>query len=80
MSQESKKQTAVEWLIHELKSLGIYSLTLKEKCEQAKEMEKEEKIGLLKWMNKVASEEPMRFETDADDIVEQYYNEVYGKE
>jgi hypothetical protein len=33
-------KTAVEWLIDELQSLGIYSSTLKEKCEQAKEMEK----------------------------------------
>ena len=46
---------------------------------QAKEIEKQQKIGLLKWMNKVASEEPMRLETDFDDIVEQYYNETYGK-
>jgi len=31
--------TAVEWLVDEFKSLGIYSSTLKEKFEQAKEME-----------------------------------------
>jgi hypothetical protein len=35
-------------------------------------------IGLLKWMNKIASENPMRLETDDDDIVQQYYNETYG--
>jgi len=39
--------------------------------------EKEQMIGLLQWMNKVASETPMRLETDLDDIVEQYYNETY---
>ena len=37
-----KEQTAVEWLVDEFKALGIYSSTLKEKCEQAKEMEKEQ--------------------------------------
>lgn len=42
--------------------------------------EKEQMIGLLQWMNKVASETPMRLETDLDDIVEQYYNETYKKQ
>ena len=37
------KKTAIEWLTNELKSLGIYSSTLKEKCESAKEMEKDQK-------------------------------------
>ena len=41
------KQTATEWLVDEFKALGIYSSTLKEKCEQAKEMEKEQIID--KW-------------------------------
>jgi hypothetical protein len=36
------KLTAVEWLVGELKALGIYSSTLKEKCEQTKEIEKEQ--------------------------------------
>jgi len=40
---ESIKQTAVKWLVDEFKALGIYSSTLKEKCEQAKEMENEQK-------------------------------------
>ena len=35
------EKTAIEWLTNELKSLGIYSSTLKEKCESAKEMEKQ---------------------------------------
>jgi hypothetical protein len=49
-----------------------------EEIREAKEMEKERMIGLLKWMNKIASENPMRLETDDDDIVQQYYNETYG--
>jgi hypothetical protein len=80
MSQESKKQTAVEWLVHELKSLGIYSLTLKEKCEQAKEMEKEQKefcwdIAYLSGGFVGKGLPPQEFPT-----FEQYYAEVYGKE
>jgi hypothetical protein len=76
-------KTAVEWLVQELtknKFIAKNGDFTNPLIEQALEMEKEQIIGLLKWMNKVASEEPMRFETDADDIVEQYYTEVYGKE
>jgi hypothetical protein len=80
MSQESKKQTAVEWLVHELKSLGIYSLTLKEKCEQALEMEKEQKefcwdIAYLSGGFVGKGLPNHEFPT-----FEQYYTEVYGKE
>jgi hypothetical protein len=49
-----------------------------EEIREAKEMEKERMIGLLKWMNKIASENPMRLETDDDDIVQQYYKQTYG--
>jgi hypothetical protein len=76
-------KTAVEWLVQELtknKFIAKNGDFTNPLIEQALEMEKEQIIGLLKWMNKVASEEPMRFETDADDIVEQYYTETYGKE
>ena len=44
---EQVKQTAVEWLVDEFKALGIYSSTLKEKCEQAKEMENKTDIQEL---------------------------------
>jgi hypothetical protein len=79
------QQTAVQLLL--LKSvdleIGKYLPSdvlneLQKAYFEAKEMEKHQKIGLLKWMNKVASEEPMRLETDFDDIVEQYYTETYG--
>jgi hypothetical protein len=64
------KQTAVEWLVDEFKALGIYSSTLKEKCEQAKEMEKEQIIDAYRtgWIN---------YLPDKDS--ENYYNETYGK-
>jgi hypothetical protein len=63
------KQTAVEWLVDEFKALGIYSSTLKEKCEQAKAMEKEQicnayRVGWINYFPKTDSE--------------QYYNETYG--
>jgi hypothetical protein len=70
MSQESKKQTAVDWLIHELKSLGIYSLTLKEKCEQAKEMEKQQIMDACDYGIKLYINDPI--------TSEDYYNETYG--
>jgi hypothetical protein len=74
-----KNKTAVEWLIHELKSLGIYSLTLKEKCEQAKEMEKRHIIdacqqGFYDGLD-MAKTKKSKFKS-----AKQYYTEVYGKE
>ena len=78
MSNETK-QTAVDWLEERLNiSFGDEIKPLRGFFVQAKEMEKEQFIGLLKWMNKIAMETPMRLETDLDDIVEQYYNEIYG--
>jgi hypothetical protein len=84
-----KNKTAVEWLAEKYNylawmrsrdeiSASLAVEWLENFLEEAKKMEKQQIIGLLKWMNKVASEEPMRLETDADDIVEQYYNETYG--
>ncbi len=63
------KQTAVEWLVDEFKALGIYSSTLKEKCEQANAKHKEQicnayRVGWINYFPKTDSE--------------QYYNETYG--
>jgi hypothetical protein len=69
----NKQQTAVEWLVKEYHLPPNSPLV-----QQAKEMEKERMIGLLKWMNSVNQSDPMRLETDNDDIVEQYYKETYG--
>ena len=78
-----KKQTAVEWLVEQIKSdQNQKSLSASEWMQvinQAKQMEKEQMQKLIIWMYKVSADQPMRFETDIDDIVEQYYNETYGK-
>jgi hypothetical protein len=80
----NKQQTAVDILCGKLAmKLGIpqaitFYIDHQEEIREAKEMEKERMIGLLKWMNKIASENPMRLETDDDDIVQQYYKQTYG--
>ena len=79
-----KKQTAVEFLFKQIYGdtghIGSFTTEGKDAYEafqQVIQMEKENMIGLLQWMNKINSETPMRLETDLDDIVEQYYNETY---
>ena len=73
----NKMVTAVEWFASE--ALDYTSLIPLHKIRKAKEMQKEQMITLLTWMNKVASEDPMRLETTHDDIVEQFYNEIFKK-
>jgi len=77
----NKQQTAVEWLSEQFDNIvELYPSQFERvnrAIEQAKEMEKEQMIGLLEWMNSVNQFDPMRLETDNDDIVEQYYNETY---
>jgi hypothetical protein len=70
-----KKLTAVDWIGIYIK--GITTLNCEEVVNQAKTMQREQLVGLLEWMNEVAKEEPMRLETDADDIVDQYMSSVY---
>ena len=73
------KQTAVEWLVEQYIQ-GNYSW---EVYEEAKKMDKEQQkqmlIGLLDWMNKVAQDNPMVFETDSEDIVDMYLQAYYTK-
>ena len=73
------KQTAVEWLVEQY-TQGNYSW---EVYEQAKEIERDTErqmlVGLLDWMNKVAQDNPMAFETDSEDIVEMYLQSVNQK-
>lgn len=80
-----KKQTAVEWLVEQMFKQGYFdgnkplSITNLDHLEyQAKQMEKEQMQKLIIWIYKVSADQPMRFETDIDDIVEQYYNETYN--
>jgi hypothetical protein len=75
-NKNNMEQTAVDWLVNELKSLGIYSSTLKEKCEQAKEKEKQQiidayKQGLHDWVvNDLSTSTICR-------VSESYYTETY---
>jgi hypothetical protein len=45
-----------------------------------KEQQKQMLIGFLDWMNKVAQDNPMAFETDSEDIVDMYLRGYYTKE
>jgi hypothetical protein len=71
-----KKQTAVEWLYDQLTSTWFDKVSGTDVLKKAKEMEKEQQkqmlINLLDWMNKVAQDNAMVFETDIEDIVEMY--------
>jgi hypothetical protein len=67
------KQTATEWLVDEFKALGIYSSTLKEKCEQAKEMEKEQIIDTFQDSRILSI-------TNNCSSGEQYYNETFKQQ
>jgi len=81
------KQTAVEWIFERLERMiprnKLYDIDKRQYLEQAKEMDKEQQkqmlIGLLDWMNKVAQDNPMAFETDSEDIVDMYLRGYYDK-
>jgi hypothetical protein len=72
------KQTAVDFLMDKLFDPSMMVDEQVKWFEQAKEIEKQRMIGLLQWMNRVTQSNPMRLETDDDDVVEQYYLETYG--
>lgn len=73
------KQTAVEWLAEQLSlpEYGDNPQWFQEAIQQAKQIEREQLIGLLQWMNNVAGSNPMALETDNEDIVEMYLNGDY---
>lgn len=90
-----EQQTAVEWLEQQFKDTYdkegkfsiAYTLNL---VKQAKQMEKREAILLLNWILKhyethtdsnymFCWKSPSGQELDSVDLVEQYYNETYGK-
>jgi len=52
---------------------------MENKIEFIPEYQKQMLIGLLDWMNKVAQDNPMIFETDSEDIVDMYLRVYYGK-
>lgn len=79
--EAGKMVTAVDILWNEINDYKFNSakaVKIAHSYYKAKQMEQEQKkqelIGLLNWMNKVAETNPMAFETDAEDIVEMYLN------
>jgi hypothetical protein len=82
MSQESKKQTAVEWfndeiLIHLNFDQRLY---LKDIFEQALEMEKEQKKECWNVAHQAGRFEGKGIAEENWQTFQQYYTEVYGKE
>jgi len=73
MSQESKKQTAVEWLVEQY-AQGNYGW---EAYTQAKEMEKEQKKDA--WVDGNHTQRCIA-NKEVDECFDNYYTEVYGKE
>jgi hypothetical protein len=80
------KNTAVEWLEDNLIGNPFSEKDFAHNVnifKQAKEMDKVRQrqilIGLLDWMNKVAQDNPMAFETDSEDIVDMYLQAYYTK-
>jgi hypothetical protein len=68
------KQTAVEWIQHQVKQQGItHYFSLTEILEQAKEMEKEQIVDAFGEGNKYNGW-ALKHE------LEEYYNETYKKE
>ena len=87
----NNKQSSVEWAIEKITmicafynrkemSSETFNYYHKDIVQKAKAMQREDMIGLIEWMNEIAKTDPMRLETDNDDIVDMYYNETYGGE
>jgi hypothetical protein len=72
MSQESKKQTAVDWLVSHLNKQEWFTYKQREYIEQAKKMEKQQIIDA--YAQGFIESESM------DKGAEQYYTETYGKQ
>jgi len=85
MSTEIKKQTAIDWLVDQIKSVenqkGLSAQDWLEVIEKAKAMEKEQIINT--WSEATAPDHEIGL-SDAFYIIsqvqkaEQYYNETYG--
>jgi|694.fasta_scaffold74783_5 hypothetical protein len=77
-----KKISAVEWLVNVVQSCIAPDYIPTEIIEQAKAMENEKQrqniIDFIGWMNNVASNNPMAFETDKDDIADMFLNGYYN--
>lgn len=80
MKQTEKQMTAVDWLINEFKSLGIYTSTLQNKCEQAKEMEKRQKEECWDVAHQAGRFEGKGIAQENWQTFEHYYNETFKSE
>ena len=74
------KQTAVEWLIKEfseilgpLETKPMQDLLMMEAMKRAKQMDKEQKLEMLIWLD-----ETDRRPHQIEEQFEQYYKETYG--
>ena len=76
MSQESKKQTAVEWLVSHLNKQEWFTYKQREYIEQAKKMEQQQIVDSFVECWKANMPDGYECKLSA----KQYYNEVYGKE
>jgi hypothetical protein len=79
MENELNKQTAVEWLVEKLQESGIPLMTDEfEMIQQAKEMEKEQRIQDMSKMQIISD---VDFDGDVTFMFnpKEYYNETYGK-
>ena len=78
---EQVKQTAVEWLVEQIKkdpNLRLRGFDIDGIAEQAKEMEKEQIINTYRdGRSDQQSEKPSRF---YNRMAEQYYNETFKSE
>ena len=70
------KQTAVEWLIKELKDFGYYTYNLEKLCDQAKQMEKEQIEEA--WDEGQECEYQYHINAVPKYNSNTYYNETYG--
>ena len=81
----SEKYMYVTWLRNRDEKLeGQADKMMAHYLTEAKEMERDTErqmlIDLLDWMNQVAKDNPMVFETDSEDIVDMYLRGYYTKE
>jgi len=69
----------LEWFVDNPEQEYI-PITIEQEKKIDNNKERQMLIGLLDWMNKVAQDNPMVFETDSDDIVDMYLRGYYTKE
>jgi hypothetical protein len=86
-----KKQTAVQWLVEELTKQNMFMNLFAKEIEQALAMEKEQMIVFAEYVERYPNKnrnhlgQMLHAKSKYDeanrtvDLLEQYYNETYGK-